>query len=100
MPSPGAVCTYFYGLARRTGDIDYFTAVPNTPNIAEIAGGGSPLAKKWGISLHCVPFINLPDNYDAQLVDMMPRKYKNLRMLVLTLPEPQRGETTKPGPTA
>jgi hypothetical protein len=34
-------------------------------------------------SRFCVPFINLPDNYDARLVDMMPGKYKNLRMLVL-----------------
>jgi hypothetical protein len=79
----GFLCTYFYGWARRTGDIDYFTTVPDTPNVAEIGGSESPLAKKWGISLHCVPFISLPDNYDTRLVDMMPGKFKNLRILVL-----------------
>jgi hypothetical protein len=39
----GFVFTYFYGLPRTTGDIDYYTAIPVNLNLDEVAGQGSPL---------------------------------------------------------
>jgi hypothetical protein len=40
----GFVLTFFYGLPRTTGDIDYYTAIPANLNLAEMAGEGSTLA--------------------------------------------------------
>jgi hypothetical protein len=42
----GFVLTFYYGLSRTTGDIDYFTAVPANLNLDEIAGQDSPLHGK------------------------------------------------------
>jgi hypothetical protein len=42
----GFVFTYFYGLPRTTGDIDYYTAIPANLNLDEVAGQGSPLHYK------------------------------------------------------
>jgi hypothetical protein len=45
----GFVICYFYGLPRPTGDLDYYTAVPANPDLIEMAGEGSTLAKKYKI---------------------------------------------------
>jgi hypothetical protein len=50
----GFVFTYFYGLPRTTGDIDYYTAIPVNLNLDEVAGQGSPLHTKHGVWLHRV----------------------------------------------
>jgi hypothetical protein len=44
----GFVFTYFYGLPRTTGDIDYYAAIPANLNLDEVAGQGSPLHAKQG----------------------------------------------------
>ena len=48
----GFVFTYFYGLPRTTGDIDYDTAIRANLNVDEVAGQGSPLHTKHGVWLH------------------------------------------------
>jgi hypothetical protein len=46
------VVSCFYGLARMTGDLDYWTAVPANFNLLEVTGEGSPLHKKYRVCLH------------------------------------------------
>jgi hypothetical protein len=76
----GFVVCYFYGQPRPTGDIDYYTAVPANLNLIEVAGEGSPLAKKYKIRLHHVAVMNLPENYETRLTEMFPRMFKKLRL--------------------
>jgi hypothetical protein len=78
----GFVVAYFYGLARPTGDIDYFTAIPANLNLPEVAGEGSSLHKKYGICLHKVGVITLPEDYETRLVEMAKGQFKYLRILV------------------
>jgi len=73
----GFVFTYFYGLPRTTGDIDYYTAIPANFNLEEVAGGqGSPLHAKHGVWLHRVAVANLPEDYASRLTDMTPGEFK------------------------
>lgn len=76
------VVTYFYGVPRTTGDIDYYTAVPANLNLIDVAGEGSPLRKKYGVSLHRVALMTLPENYETRLTEMAKRQFKYLRLLV------------------
>jgi len=78
----GFVFTYFYGLARTTGDIDYYTALPANLNLDEVAGQGSPLHAKHRVWLHRVAVVNLPEDYADRLIDMSPAELKRLKLLV------------------
>ena len=78
----GFVFTYFYGLPRTTGDIDYYTAIPANLNLDEVAGQGSPLHRKHGVWLHRVAVANLPEDYSSRLTDMAPGEFKYLKLLV------------------
>ncbi len=78
----GFVLTFFYGLPRTTGDIDYFTAVPANLNLDEVAGQDSPLHKKHKVWLHRVRVANLPENYTVRLSDMSLGQFKHLKLLV------------------
>jgi hypothetical protein len=78
----GFVLVYFYGLPRTTGDIDYFSAFPANLNLDELAGQGSQLHKKHGVWLHRVAVANLPEEYQARLLEMAPAKFKHLKLLV------------------
>jgi hypothetical protein len=78
----GFVLTFFYGLPRTTGDIDYFTAVPANLNLDEIAGQDSPLHKKHKVWLHRVGVANLPEDYAVRVSDMAPAQFKHLKLLV------------------
>src|ERR1700686_4951880 len=78
----GFVFTYFYGLPRTTGDIDYYTAIPANLNLDEVAGRGSPLHAKHGVWLHRVAVANLPEDYASRLTDMAPGEFKSLKLLV------------------
>jgi hypothetical protein len=64
----GFVVVYFYGFPRTTGDIDFFTAIPSNTNLIEIAGEGSPLAKKHKVWLHMANVMSLPDDYQTRLI--------------------------------
>ncbi len=78
----GFVFTYFYGLPRTTGDIDYYAAIPANLNLDDVAGQGSPLHTKHGVWLHRVAVANLPEDYVSRLTDMAPGEFKHLRLLV------------------
>jgi hypothetical protein len=78
----GFVLTFFYGLPRTTGDIDYFTAEPANLNLDEVAGQDSPLHKKHKVWLHRVGVANLPEDYAVRLSDMSPGQFKHLKLLV------------------
>jgi hypothetical protein len=78
----GFVFTYFYGLPRTTGDIDYYTTIPANLNLDEVAGQGSAFHAKHGVSLHRVTVANLPEDYASRLTDMTPGKFKYLKLLV------------------
>jgi hypothetical protein len=78
----GFVFTYFYGMPRTTGDIDYYTAIPANLNLDEVAGQGSRLQRKHGVRLHRVAVANLPDDYASRLTDMAQGEFKYLKLLV------------------
>lgn len=76
----GFVLCFFYGMPRSTGDIDYYTAIPASVNLDDIAGEGSPLAKKYKVWLHRVTVTNLPEDYETRLTEMLSGRFKNLRL--------------------
>ena len=78
----GFVFAHFYGLPRSTGDIDYYTAVPANLNLDAAAGFDSPLHKKYGVWLHRVGVVTLPENYESRLVEMASGEFKLLKLLV------------------
>jgi hypothetical protein len=78
----GFVLSLFYGMGRPTGDIDYYMAIPANLNLDEVAGEGSPIAKKHGVWLHRVAVTNLPEDYETRLTEMAPGQHKNLKLLV------------------
>lgn len=78
----GFVICYFYSLPRTTGDIDYYSAIPANFNLIELAGEGSPLAKKHKVWLHHVAVTNLPENYETRLTEMVPKMFKQLHLYV------------------
>src|SRR3981081_4062441 len=63
----GFVLTFFYGLPRTTGAIDYYASVPANLNLEEVAGESSPLHKKHKVWLHRVGVANLPEDYVTRL---------------------------------
>lgn len=77
----GFVVRFFYGLLSRiTGDIDYYTAVPNIGNLQDLAGLTSGLAKKHKVYLQRVTVTELPEDYDSRLTEMFPNWFRNLRL--------------------
>ncbi len=77
----GFVVRFFYGLASRiTGDIDYYTAVPNISNLQNLAGPISPLAHKHKVYLQRVTVTELPEDYESRLTEMFPKHFGNLRL--------------------
>jgi hypothetical protein len=79
----GFVACFFYGLPRTTGDVDYYTAVPSTLNLTEVAGEGSPLAKKYKIHLHHAAVMTLPEDYETRLKEMFSGQFKRIRLMAL-----------------
>jgi hypothetical protein len=77
----GFVVRFFYGLASRiTGDIDYYTAIPNVTNLQDLAGPTSLLAKRHRIYLQRVTVTELPEDYDTRLTEMFPNRFRQLRL--------------------
>jgi hypothetical protein len=76
----GFVVRFFYGLASRiTGDIDYYTAIPNVANLQDLAGPTSLLAHKHKVYLQRVTVTELPEDYESRLTEMFPNRFRNLR---------------------
>ena len=78
----GFVVTFFYGFPRTTGDIDYYTSVPANFNLIEVTGEGSKLHKKYGVCLHRVAVMTMPEDYDSRLTEMAKGQFKHLKLLV------------------
>jgi hypothetical protein len=76
----GFVVSFFYGLPRPTADIDYYTAIPPFLPLEELAGRGSPRAKKYGVHLQRVGVVTMPEDYDSRLTEMFPKQFQNLRL--------------------
>jgi len=77
----GFVVRFFYGLASRiTGDIDYYSAIPNVSGLQDLAGPTSPLAHKHKIYLQRVTVTELPEDYEMRLTEMFPNQFRNLRL--------------------
>ncbi len=78
----GFVGSLFYGLPRLTGDIDYCSVLPFhcTKSLEEIAGDGSPLAKKYKVRLHHASVNTMPEDYEVRSIRMFPGRFKNLRL--------------------
>lgn len=79
----GFVLAFFYGMPRTTGDIDYYTAVPANFNLMEVTGEGSALHKKYGVCLHRVAVVTLPEGYETRLIEFAKGHFKHLRLLGL-----------------
>ncbi len=76
----GFVVTVVYGLPRHTGDLDYYTAIPASFDVQQIAGPESALSRKHEVCLHRVTVTNMPDDYETRLFEMFPARFKNLHL--------------------
>jgi hypothetical protein len=74
-----------YGLKRSTNDMGYFTLVPcnRVLDLENLAGEGSPLAKKYKVHVHHAGVATLPDSYDERMTELFPRHFRNIRLFVL-----------------
>ena len=74
-----------YGLPRGTNDLDYFSLVPanRMRDLQEMAGEGSPLARKHKVHVHHAGVATLPENYEERMKELLPGQFKNIRLFVL-----------------
>ena len=79
----GFVVSLLYGLPRPTGDIDYIAAIPRhrLQQLEELAGRGSKLEAKYKVHLQHVTVAAMPEDYEARVKEMFPRRFKKLRLL-------------------
>jgi hypothetical protein len=79
----GFVLTVLYGPQRSTSDVDFLSAVPACAmaDLINLAGQGSRLHKKYGVYLHQVGIVTLPDDYESRLVEMFQATYRHLRLM-------------------
>ena len=78
----GFVVAVQYGLPRPTADLDYIEIAPGgaLALLQELAGEGSALWKKHGLSLQHVTVANLPESYADRAVEIMPGQLTHLRL--------------------
>ncbi len=74
-----------YELPRSTNDLDYFSLVPcnRLPDLEQIAGEGSALARKYKVHVHHAAVASVPENYDERMTELFPGRFKNIRLFVL-----------------
>ena len=74
-----------YGLPRSTNDLDYFSLEPynRARDLQDIAGEGSPLARKYKVHVHHAAVATVPENYETRLTQLFPARFKNLGLFVL-----------------
>lgn len=79
----GFVITMLYGLARSTVDVDVLPATKRSAwrRLANLAGKGSELHRKYGIYLDFVAIAPVPEDYDQRLTEMFPGTFRHLRLL-------------------
>jgi len=73
-----------YGLPRSTNDLDYRTLVPynRINDLQQLAGPGSPLARKHKVYVQHTAVESIPENYDERLTELYPGRFKNIRLFV------------------
>lgn len=81
----GFVVAAYYGFARPTNDIDYFSIVPRDKQQAlqDVAGSESALARKYGVHVQYVTVASIPENYDERLLELFPGRFRNLQLFAL-----------------
>ena len=79
----GFVISLFYGLPRPTGDIDYYTAIPSSPELDRLAGPGSALEAIHNVRLHRVTVTDMPEDYEERLREMFPREFEKLHLFAV-----------------
>jgi hypothetical protein len=74
-----------YGLPRSTNDLDYFSLVPfnRLPDLEQIAGEGSALARKHKMHVHHAGVATVPENYNERMSELFSGHFKNIRLFVL-----------------
>jgi|SRR6266849_5719091 len=74
-----------YRLPRGTNDLDYYSLVPanRARDLQEIAGEGSPLARKHKVHLHHAGIATLPESYEERMKELLPGRFKRIRLFVL-----------------
>ena len=79
----GFVITMLYGLARSTVDVDALPAVKRSAwrRLANLAGKGSELHRRYGLYLDFVTIATVPEDYDQRLTEMFPGAFRRLRLL-------------------
>lgn len=78
----GFVVSIYYGLARPTADVDYFSVQPHhcANHLDALAGAGSALAQKHKVHLQHVTVNNMPEDYADRIVEMYAGCFKKLRL--------------------
>lgn len=81
----GFVIKALYGLPRPTADVDVLSIAPGTQRafILELAGRGSPLHKKYRLSIEYVTVAVVPEDYEDRLTEMSSGSFSRLRLLAL-----------------
>ena len=81
----GFVVTKLYGFERDTADVDVIAFVPRDGlrSLADLAGEGSPLHKRFHVYLDPVTIAKVPINYEDRLTEMFAGTFKWLRLLAL-----------------
>jgi hypothetical protein len=79
----GFVITMLYGLARTTVDVDVLPAIKRSAwrRLADLAGKGSELHRKYGAYLDFVTVATVPEDYDQRLTEMFPGAFRRMRLL-------------------
>jgi len=74
-----------YGLPRSTNDLDYYSLQPCNleRDLQDMAGEGSPLARKHKVYIHHAAVATVPESYEERLTELFPGRFKNLRLFVL-----------------
>lgn len=74
-----------YGLPRSTNDLDYFSLEPCNlaREVQDLAGEGSPLARKHKVHVHHAAVATVPESYDERLAELFAGRFKNLRLFIL-----------------
>lgn len=80
----GFILAALYGIPRPTGDIDYISIHPESNEIQEIAGEGSPLCKEYKLYFDRVGVADFPEDYEERLTELP----LNLQKIVLKVLEP------------
>jgi uncharacterized nucleotidyltransferase DUF6036 len=83
----GFVLAVLWGLPRPTGDVDFIEVKPSNgwQDLLGIAGEGSAIARKHNLHFQRVTIAEYPEGYASRLIDIVPRRFKRLRLRALEI---------------